>query len=393
MPLPSGISKNTYLVTGASFLGDLATEMLTPILPIFLTQVLHANGSIVGVVDGIAQAARNFIEGFSGLISDKLRQRKPIVILGYLLSAFAKPLIGLSTVWETVLAARILDRLGAGIRSAPRDALVASSVAERAKGRGFGFETFAENAGAFIGPLVTLSLLYALAVDIRTIFYLALLPGLLAIGIVVLTKERSPTGQRTSTMPLNVRSLPLAYWQYLAVVGIFSVGNSSNAFLILRTQEMGASLASITLIYAGFNLVAALVSYGSGTLSDRWGRKPFLFGSFCVFLLVYLGFFLAHSLAALAALFLLYGVYHGIFRSVGRALASDFVGDSLRATAIGWFSATAGLVQLIASVIAGLLWDTVGHTSVFIFGVASAGAGIVALLLWSFGTPRASTQL
>jgi MFS family permease len=383
----SGLSWNTYFITCASFLGDLATEMLTPILPIFLAQTLHANGSIVGLVDGSAQAVRNFVEGFSGFISDRLRRRKSIVVLGYLLAAFAKPLMGLSTVWETVLAGRMLDRLGAGVRSAPRDALVASSVPERSKGRGFGFETLAENAGAFIGPLLTLFLLYAWAADIRTIFYLALVPGLFAVATVFLVKEQ--TSAARTERPVHLRSLPSAYWRYLAVIAIFSVGNSSNAFLILRTQEIGASLASITTIYAGFNLVAALASYVLGAVSDQWRRKPLMFGSFCVFLLVYLGFFFAESFTTIAMLFLLYGLYHGIFRSVGRALASDFVSDPLRATAIGWFSATAGLLQLIASVIAGVLWDIMGHASVFIYGAAFATAGMAALLLlWPSKAPH-----
>ena len=377
-----GLSKNTFLVTASSLFADMSTEMLTPVLPIFLTQALNANGSIVGLVDGIAQAIRNVIDGFSGPISDKLQKRKVIALSGYAIAAVAKPLMGLSTIWEGVLAARIFDRLGAGIRSAPRDAIVASSVDKRHRGGGFGLEGLGENAGAFLGPIVTVLLLYALQVDIRTIFYLAFIPGLLAFAIVLLVSERPPAGGGPAAKILvHPRKFPAAYWKYLLVMAIFSIGNSSNSFLILRTQEIGASVLMTTLIYAGFNLVAALVSYPIASLSDRWGRKTVLLGSCIVFLMVYAGFSLAQNIVGIIALFLLFGLHQGSFRAVGRALASDLSPEHLRASGIGWFSATVGLCQLIASVVAGVLWDQLGHTSAFIYGIASAVAGILAIAL------------
>src|SRR5207302_2662040 len=189
----SGVSKNTLLLTGGNLLADMSTEMLTPVLPIFLTQALNANGSIVGLVDGIAQAVRNVVEGFSGSISDRLRRRKSTAFVGYALSSLAKPVMGLSTIWEVVLLGRLSDRLGAGVRSAPRDALVASSVDKRHLGGGFGLEGFAENAGAFLGPILTLVLLYVLGLDLRTVFYLALIPGLLAFAMIVPVREQRRT--------------------------------------------------------------------------------------------------------------------------------------------------------------------------------------------------------
>jgi MFS family permease len=376
----SGLSKSTFLVTIGSLFADMSTEMLSPVLPIFLTQTLNANGSIVGLVDGVAQAIRNLVDGFSGSISDKLRKRKSIALVGYLLAAVAKPLMGLSPVWEGVLAGRLLDRLGAGIRSAPRDALVASSVNERHKGSGFGLEGFGDNAGAFLGPILTLFLLYELTLDIRAIFYLALIPGLLAFAMILPVGEQ-PRQVANSQVYVHARRFPVSYWKYLLATAIFGLGNSSNSFLILRIQDFGASVVAITLIYAGFNLIAALVSYPLGSLSDRWGRRTLLLGSYIVFLIVYFGLFLTESLAVIVTLFIVYGLYQGVFRSVGKALACDFVPDELRASGMGWYSATAGLCQLVASLVAGMLWDKVGHTSVFMYGVASAGCGIIALLL------------
>jgi len=226
-------------------------------------------------------------------------------------------------------------------------------------------------------------LLYALQVDIRIVFYAAFIPALLALAIVLLVRERSPPSSAGQKV-VHPRELPGQYWKYLVAIAIFSIGNSSNAFIILRTQEVGASVLTTTLAYAGFNLVAALMSYPLTALSDRRGRRIILLGSCVVFLAAYAGFALADSLTTIVLLFLLYGVYQGSFRSVGRAFASDLAPEQLRASGIGWFSATVGLCQLIASLLAGLLWDHFGHAAPFILGVGSAAAGIVAItvLLW-----------
>ena len=226
----------------------------------------------------------------SGALSDKLQKRKSIALAGYLMAAVAKPLMGLSTTWQGVFGARLLDRLGAGTRSAPRDALIASSVDEKNRGRAFGLEGFGDNAGAFLGPLLAVFLLYALHVGIRAIFYLAIIPGLLAFVMVLLVKERPAEVAAKSKIDVSLRQFPMGYWKYLLATALFGLGNSSNAFLILRTQDIGASLETTILIYAAFNLVAALISYPAGSLSDSWGRKNVLLASFVIFLIAYLGF-------------------------------------------------------------------------------------------------------
>ena len=376
----AGLSRNTFLLAFASLFADISTEMLYPVLPVFLTQTLNASGSIVGLVDGFAQATQNIVQGFSGALSDKLQKRKGIALAGYLLAAVAKPLMGLSTVWQGVFGARLLDRLGAGTRSAPRDALIASSVDEKDRGRAFGLEGFGDNAGAFLGPLLAVFLLYALHIGIRAIFYLAIIPGLLAFFMVLLVKEH-PAVAAKSKIDISLRQFPKGYWKYLLVTALFGLGNSSNAFLILRTQDIGASLETTILIYAAFNLVAALISYPAGSLSDRWGRKNILLASFVIFLIAYLGFALTQNILLIAALFVFYGLYQGIFRTVGKAFAADFVPDHLRASGIGWYSTTVGLLQLVASIIAGLLWDQIGHMAVFYYGAAFAVVGSIGLLL------------
>lgn len=382
----AGLSRNTFLLALASLFGDISSEMLFPILPIFLTQTLKATGSVVGLVEGVALATQTIVQGFSGALSDKLRRRKPIALAGALLSAIAKPVMGAAAAWPGVAGGRLLDRLGSGIRSAPRDALVAASADEAARGRAFGLEGLGDNAGACLGPLLAILLLIVLQLDIRLIFYLAVIPGLLAVLMLLLVEERPI--EATSTIGVGLRQLPTAYWKYLLATALFGIGNSSNAFLILQTQEIGASLVTTILIYAGYNFVAALISYPAGFLSDHLGRRAILVVALGIFLVTYLGFAVARNAALIAALFIAYGLYQGIFRSVGKALASDYIPAPLRAGGIGWYSATVGLTGLVANLVAGWLWDEVGHEAVFLFGAASAAVGAVALLALVPATPR-----
>jgi MFS family permease len=199
--------------------------------------------------------------------------------------------------------------------------------------------------------------------------------------MVLFVKEQRATVAAKAKIDISLRQFPMGYWRYLAVTAVFGLGNSSNAFLILRTQDIGASLEKTILIYAGFNLVAALISYPAGSLTDRWGGKRVLLTSFIIFLIAYLGFAMTQSIALIAGLFVFYGLYQGIFRTVGKAFASHLVPEGLRASGIGWYNATVGLLQLVASVVAGLLWDRVGHAAVFYYGAVFAIVGIIALLL------------
>jgi MFS family permease len=377
----TGLSRNTFLLAFASFFADISTEMLYPVLPVFLTQTLNASGSIVGLVDGFAQATQNIVQGFSGALSDKLQKRKPVALVGYFLAALGKPLMGLSTVWQGVFGARLLDRLGSGIRSSPRDALIASSVEERDRGRAFGLEGVGDNAGAFVGPLLAVLLLYSFGVGIRTIFYVALVPGLLAFLMVLLVSERSISVVSKSKIDISLWQFPKEYWKYLLATALFGIGNSANAFLILQTQAIGVSLEMTILIYAAFNLVAALISYPAGALSDRWGRRNILLASYVVFLVAYLGFAVTRNVFLIGTLFVVYGLYQGVFRAVGKALASDLVPEQIRASGIGWYNSTVGILQLVSSLVAGLLWDQIGHAAVFYFGAVFAVVGSIGLLL------------
>lgn len=376
-----GMSRNVPLFAAASFFSDVSTEMLYPVLPVYLTQILGVGGGAVGLVEGVATAAQNVVQGVSGTLSDRLQRRKPIALAGYAVSALAKPFIGLAAAWPGVLAARMADRLGAGTRAAPRDALIAGSVAEARRGRAFGLEGAGDNAGAFLGPLLAVLLLTVWHIGLRSIFYLALIPGLLALLMVFFVRECDAEAEPSTRIDVGLSRFSRGYRRYLMATALFNLGNSSNAFLILQTRDLGASLQATILIYAGFNLVAALISYPAGALSDRLGRRNLLVLALVIFTLAYLGFALTRNVVLIAGLFLLYGAFQGVFRSVGKALAGDLSPARLRAGGIGWYGATVGLSGLLASAVAGQLWDRLGHAAVFLFGAGFGAIGVVAVLL------------
>lgn len=375
----TGLSKTTFLLAFTSFFGDISTEMLYPILPIFLTQVLFAPAEIVGLVEGIAEAMQNIVQGFSGRLADKIQNNKIVALFGYGIAAVAKPFMGLAGSWEHLLFGRALDRLASGTRSAPRDALIASSADEQYRGRAFGLEGIGDNLGAVVGPLLAVFLLYALHVRLRLIFYLAFIPGLLAFLLVLAVKQK-PVARTTAAPPFRLNNLPAPYWKYIFAIAVAGIGNSSNAFLILRAKNIGISTETTILIYAVFNLVAALSSYPAGNLSDKLGRRNILALSFCIFAVTYLGFATSSNILIIALLFILYGAYQGIFRAVGKAMATDLIPSDLRSTGIGIYSTVIGLTSLVASIVGGFLWDKINPSATFLYGAIFAAAGIVALL-------------
>ena len=377
----TGLTRNTLLLALASLFSDTSTEMVYPLLPLFLTQTLGAGGAVVGLVEGLAEGIQNLFQGVSGSLADRTRRRKPIALAGFALSALGKPLIGLATAWPGVLGARFTDRLGAGTRGPPRDALIAASADEAHRGKAFGLEGAGDNAGAFLGPLLAVLLLLVWRVPMRGIFYLAAIPGALAFLMVLLVREGRTEPAAKVKFDAGLGRFPLAYRRYLVAAALFGLGNSSNAFLILQIRAQGASLQATILVYAVFNLVAALVSYPAGALSDRIGRRALLLVSFAVAFLAYAGFALVHGALGVALLFGFYGVFPGLFRTAGKALAVDLSPPQLRASGVGWYGATVGVTSLIASTGAGLIWDRIGHAAVFGGGALFAVVGALAVVL------------
>jgi MFS family permease len=372
-----GLPRNVLLLAATSFFADVSSEMLRPVLPLFLTQQLGAPASVVGVVEGVAEGTQNAVQGVSGWLADRLRRNKPLALAGYGLGALAKPAIGLATAWPLVLVGRFGDRLGTGVRSAPRDALIADSVDEPRRGAAFGLEGIGDNLGAVVGPLLAAALLSLLHMELRWIFYLAVVPGALALAMVAFVSERRERERAPAAAAARpgIRDLPPAYWKYLLCVAAFGVGNSSNAFIVLKATDVGTAAGLTTLVYAAFNLVAAVVSYPVGRASDRWGRRPLFLAALAVFAVAYAGLALTSSALVVALLFLIYGAYQGTFRTVGKALATDLAPEALRASGLGLYAAALGLSSLLAGVVGGQLWDRVGPSATFLYGAACAVLG------------------
>lgn len=378
----AGLTRNTFLLTFTSLFADISTEMLYPILPIFLTQYMGVGGGVVGLIEGVATATQNIQQGFAGYLSDKFRNHKLLAIAGYSLAALSKPFIGIASIWQGVFAARVVDRFGTGTRSAPRDALVAASADEAHRGKAFGLEGIGDNLGAFLGPLLAILLLFYFKIPIRNIFYLAVIPGLIAVVMVFFVKEKNVDFKSKYKLDINFSKFPKSYWKYLGITAVFGIGNISSSFMILQTRNIGIPLIGTILIYAVFNLVAATVSFPSGTLSDKFGRKNILLISFLIFVIVLIGFTKSKSFLIIGILFALYGAFQGIFRAVGKAFAADFVAQPVRASAIGLYNGVVGITGLIASVTAGQVYDRIGHATVFATALIFAVVGSFLLLLF-----------
>ena len=374
----AGITRPVWVLGVVSLLADLAGEMVYPIIPLFLTGTLGAPVAVVGIVEGSAEATANLTKIVSGRLSDKVRARKPFIVAGYALGALGKLIVGLATAWPIALAGRSSDRFGKGIRGAPRDALLADLTESRYLGRVFGFHRSMDTLGAVGGPLIGIGLL-ALGVPLRWIILVSVLPSVAAIMALRWLPER----RRRQAVPVrSVRSepLPRAFILLLCATAIFMVGNSSDAFLILRSKDLGLSTTLVVLAYVCYNLVYAAFSLPAGMLSDRIPRLWILVAGYLVFAAVYGGFAFAGSSIAVWPLFAMYGSYMAMTDGVSKALVGDLVGPSARSSAMGLFQGVSGLAALIASVVAGILWDSVSVRAPFVLGASCAILAALALM-------------
>ena len=373
------------LVAGlVSFFTDIASEMIAPVLPLFLTVTLRAPVAAVGLIEGVAESTASVLRVFAGWLSDRAGRRKPLVVAGYALSNLTKPLLAVAGTWPHVLAVRFVDRVGKGVRTAPRDALIADSVVAQHRGLAFGFHRAMDTAGAAVGPLLAFAVLAMAPEHYRTVFWVAAIPG--AAGILTAALFLHDVGRPAVAAPpprLAFVGLGRPFAHFTLAATVFALGNSSDAFLILRARNLGLPAAVIPLVYFAFNMVYALLSTPAGALSDRMGRRRILVVGYAVFAVVYFGFALLRAPAgrwAVPALFLVYGVYYALAEGAQRALVVDLVPAPLRATALGTFATATGLALLPASLVAGRLWDSLGPAAPFFYGGATATTALLLLL-------------
>jgi MFS family permease len=364
-----GISKNVFVLGLVSFFNDVASEMVYPIIPIFLTSILGAPVAIVGLIEGVAESTASLLKVVSGWLSDKFQRRKPFVVWGYSFSAVSKILLSLAFSWPFVLVARFIDRFGKGVRTSARDALIVENSETSARGKVFGFHRAVDTLGAVAGPLLALLAIHFLDNNFRLIFFLAFIPAFIAIILLVFfVKEKKKQPASAAGLRFNWREFDPSFKIFLLISFIFALGNSSDAFLILRAQNLGFSAALIVMSYVLFNFVYAVFSIPAGIISDKVGPKKVLLAGFLIFAAVYLFFGLINSSSILWLLFPIYGIYMSFTEGVGKAYISNLVPREKVGTAFGAYQTVIGLCAFFASLVAGLLWTYINVRAPFIFG-------------------------
>jgi MFS family permease len=387
-PASRSLPKPVWLLGWVSLATDAATEAIYPLLPFFLTNVLGAGAVLLGVIEGAAEAVNSALKIASGRLADRSRAKRPIVLAGYALSSAVRPLIAVAQSWTHVLAIRITDRVGKGVRGAPRDAMLASFARDGTRGRIYGFHRAMDHAGAVVGPLAATAFLFFYPGAYRTLFALTIVPGAIAVALLFLVKEDDVgSGLSRTSEPSDVRlkpdatnvgvgpePLPRAFKQFMLVLVLFTLGNSTDAFLLLKLTGAAGGVQYVPLMWSALHVVKATVSVYGGAWSDRIGRRAVIAIGWIIYAVVYAGFAISTSLAALLPLFLVYGLYFGFAEGTEKALVADLAPASRRGFAFGIYNAVLGLGQLAASVLFGLLWTA------FSPAVAFAAGGALALL-------------
>ncbi|HEX7974923.1 MAG TPA: MFS transporter [Anaerolineales bacterium] len=396
------LPRNVWAVSLASFFMDVSSEMVINILPLFLANVLGVKTNLIGVIEGVAESTSSLLKLFSGWLSDRMGSRKWLAVAGYGVSALSKPFFYIASTWELVAGVRWADRVGKGVRTAPRDALVAASVNEKSRGLAFGFHRAADTAGALLGLLVALLIVWLAqagsadlsASTFRTVVLISLAPAFLAVISLALVARDVAVKDQRAAPKFAFKSLGKPFMIFILIVGLFTLGNSADAFLILRAQERGLNVIGILGMLAAFNLIYTLVSTPAGSLSDRVGRKRLIIGGWLVYAAIYFGFGLAQTAWQIVVLYVLYGLYYGMAFGVSNAMIADLVPDRLRGTAYGTYNAVLGILTFPASVIAGVLWQGVGSwngfgpSAPFLFGASLALAAALLMAFWMPGVAK-----
>jgi MFS family permease len=381
------LPRNVWVVSATSLLNDISSEMVLNLIPFFLANVLGVRTSIIGLIEGIAETTASLLKVVFGALSDRLGKRKQLTVIGYALSAFTKPLLYFASTWELVLGVRVADRIGKGIRTAPRDALIADSISQDQRGISFGLHRAADTLGAFIGLAIAALVIWmtqsqALLLSpatFRIVVLYSIIPGILAVIVLAVgAVEVTGIGKGSGVKRLSFRETDVRFRYFLLVVVLFTLGNSSDAFILLRGQERGLNMLQVMGMALTFNGVYTIFAGPFGALSDRVGRRKLIIGGWIAYGLVYLGFALSQAGWQIWMLFAFYGLYYAATEGAARALVADLVPESTRGTAYGLFNAAVGIAALPASVIAGVLWQGVGAwtgfgpSAPFLFGTAMA---------------------
>lgn len=379
------LPRTVWLIGLISLVNDSASEMIYPLMPLYLSSVLLAGPKAMGIIEGIAEATSSIFKLVSGVIVDRTKQSKPWIIFGYSLAGIGRPLIILANSWVWVLIIRFTDRMGKGLRSSPRDALLAESVSPHQRGLTFGFHRSMDNAGAVIGPLLA-ALFLSMGVALKDIFLWAILPAAITITLALFIKETKLTAPSNRLhFSWSLQGIPNQFKRYLVAAGVFALGNSSDMFLLLRAREIGVPQEHIPLLWAGISLITTIFGTPLSAWSDSLGRKRFILMAW----LAYAGFYVAMGLTSISVvqvfgLFAIYGLFKAAIEGVEKALVADMAPVGLSGTCFGWFNLVTGLMLLPASFIFGWLYESMGPFQAFLFSGSCASIAFVLMLTWVF---------
>jgi MFS family permease len=388
--LLSGLTRNVYVLGAVSLFTDISSEMIVPVRILFLVGVLNTPLALAGLIEGLAESATSLLKIISGSLADRAGTRKPLIVFGYGVSNLIKPVLAFAGSWPAALGIILLDRAGKGVRGSPRDAVIADSTPQTFRGKAFGFHRAMDTLGAAIGPLITFAILALSGGDLRQVFVWTVVPGVLALLVIVLflrEPKREVTIQPAKGRVLGIWQplveLGQRFWLFTAVATLFALGNSSDAFIFLRAEGLEHSLEAVPLIYFGYNVVYALLATPLGSLSDRYGRLPILIAGYGAFGLVYAGWAVASQPWHALLLFLLYGIYAAATEGISKAMVADVVPRAQRASALGWFNGMTGLAALPANLLGGWLWSVMGPSATFALGAWLALVSGALLIAWA----------
>ncbi|MBI5789135.1 MAG: MFS transporter [Candidatus Schekmanbacteria bacterium] len=375
-----GWHKNIFIAGLVSFFMDISSEMIYPLVPLFLAGVLGVNKSIIGLIEGIAESTASLLKVFSGYISDKIGTRKWLMAAGYGISAASRPIVAVSASWHQVLGFRFIDRFGKGVRTAPRDALIAESTEKEFLGRAFSFHRSMDTLGAVIGPALAFFFLGIFSNDYRKVFWLSALPAIIAVLLIIFFITEGKKPRHLAEKPrLSFQHFDWRFKFFVIIAAVFALGNSSDVFLILRAQQIGISTALIPLVYLFFNLIYSLSAVPAGMIADKFGKKRVALSGFMLFSLLYYGFAIADNAKTIWFLFALYGLFMGLTEGVQKAYLATIIPGDFKSTAFGIYNALTGVAMLPASLIGGWLWDNISPSATFYYGSMT---GILASVLF-----------
>jgi len=390
-----GFGRNVFVAGLVSFFMDVSSEMIYPLVPLFLSNVLGVNKSVIGLIEGIAESTASLLKVFSGWFSDRIGNRKWLMAAGYGISTLSRPIVALASGWQHVMGSRFMDRVGKGIRTAPRDVIIAESSENTHLGRAFGLHRSMDTMGAVVGPALAFFLLGLFSNNYRWVFWLSMIPGAIAVLLIIffITEKKKALLPHSERPKLTLKHFDWRFKFFVVIAAVFAIGNSSDVFLILRAQQIGIPTLMIPVVYLVFNLIYSLSAIPAGIAADRFGRKRVILLGFILFAILYYGFAIAKNATAIWVLFGFYGLFMGLTEGIQKAFLATIIPPDFKATAFGVYNTAVGIAMFPASVIGGWLWDHISPSATFYFGAIAASLSAVLFVVFIIVVRRNSYKL